>query len=320
MVTLDVVHTVDRLPAPDEKVFGRAQQVVFGGPAANAAATAAALGVPTRLLAPFGASPMTPVVAGQLAAAGVSWVDPTPEVPHPSPVSTGIVTAGTGQRAVVAGAAPPWPTDGPAGLADVIEELLDGVGAVLVDGHAHPAAVAAARAARKRGIPVVLDGGSFKTGTVELVAGVDLAVLSAAFVAPNAEDPLDWVLEHGPRYAARSAGPGPLRVRTIDDALIRRIEPPAVEVVDTLGAGDALHGAIAAAIARVGLGPDTLVPVLRMGVEVAALSCRYAGVLGWSHDPANQTLGGPIGQAPALRKSAHRCGESTSGVGELREK
>ena len=42
LATLDVVQVVDRLPAADEKVVARSLDVTFGGPAANAAATAAA--------------------------------------------------------------------------------------------------------------------------------------------------------------------------------------------------------------------------------------------------------------------------------------
>src|SRR5690606_27237741 len=47
LTTLDVTQVVDRLPEPNEKLTGRELTVAFGGPAANAAATAVALGVPT---------------------------------------------------------------------------------------------------------------------------------------------------------------------------------------------------------------------------------------------------------------------------------
>ncbi len=42
--TLDLVHYVDRFPAPDEKLEADARRIGAGGPAANAAATFAALG------------------------------------------------------------------------------------------------------------------------------------------------------------------------------------------------------------------------------------------------------------------------------------
>ncbi len=305
MLTLDVVHVLDRLPQPDEKTWSRSQHIAFGGPAANAAATAAALGAPSRLLAPFGQSTFTAVVAAQLQAAGVSWVDPTPQVRHPSPVSTVLVTAGTGQRAVVAGGAPPLPDPAdPNGLLDglpndLLDGLLDGVGAVLLDGHAHPWAVAVARRGRARGIPVVLDGGSLKPGTAQLLEHVDLAILSADFHAPDDADPLGWTLGHGScRYAARSAGAGSLRWRARAGAATTEGVVPvaAVEVLDTLGAGDVLHGAAAVAVARLGLSEATLARVLGFGAGVATLSCRYAGALGW----ASAAAGASVPALPAL--------------------
>jgi sugar/nucleoside kinase (ribokinase family) len=48
-------------------------------------------------------------------------------------------------------------------------------------------------------------------------------------------------------------------------------------VVDTLGAGDVLHGAAAAALAR-GLGIES---ALDQGVRVASESVRHPGALGW---------------------------------------
>src|SRR5659263_261296 len=54
LVTLDVLQVVERLPAPDEKVVATDLDVGFGGPAANAAATAVALGVRTRLVTALG--------------------------------------------------------------------------------------------------------------------------------------------------------------------------------------------------------------------------------------------------------------------------
>ena len=62
------------------------------------------------------------------------------------------------------------------------------------------------------------------------------------------------------------------------------LEVPTVEVRDTLGAGDALHGAIVAAIARAGLVESTVTDVLRFAVEVASVSCTASGARGWLED------------------------------------
>lgn len=291
LVTADVVHVVDRMPAADEKVVGRAQRLDVGGPAANAARVAAALGSPVRLVAPFGRSSARPIVAGALRAAGVLWHDPVARLEHPSPISSVLVTAVTGERAVISGGGPPG-VDRISLSRNRISRLLSEVGVVLVDGHALAVAVPVAAAARARGIPVLLDAGSHKPGLERLVEHVDLAIASADFRAPGGQGPLEWLLDHGVGYVARSAGPDPVEVRTSERLRVSgrrrtayRIAVPHVRVVDTLGAGDVLHGAAAHAVARLGLTPATLPQILRYAVRVAAHSCRHAGVLGWTADP-----------------------------------
>ena len=162
------------------------------------------------------------------------------------------------------------------------------------------------------GIPVLLDGGSYKPGTEDLLADVDLAILSADFAAPGHDDPLAWVRQQGCRRAARSAGAGPVLLS--EGTCTHSIAVPRVDVVDTLGAGDVLHGAAAYAVACRGLAD---VPaVLRFAVDVASLSCRYAGALGWAADDAARAIAhGPVhslrppvcGQR-RLRPGRHRTG------------
>ncbi|MBO0900899.1 carbohydrate kinase [Cellulomonas sp. zg-ZUI222] len=286
LTTLDVTQVVDRLPGADEKVVADGLDVTFGGPAANAAAVAAGLGVPTTLVTAIGSGALADVARAGLAAAGVDVVDLVPDVAGVLPVSTVLVTRATGERAVVSvnGArVPRLPTPG----ADVVT----GAGALLVDGHHAGAAAVLAGAARDAGVPVLLDGGSWKPSTPELLAVVDLAVLSADFAVPGravrderaVDALLDEVAAQGPRFVARSAGAGPVRVRraAADGPPVRSwVAPVAVppgEVVDTLGAGDVLHGAMAAALAR---GADPL-DALGEGVRRATTSVRHPGARGW---------------------------------------
>src|SRR5674476_457860 len=58
LATLDVVQTVDHVPAPDEKLVATDLVVAAGGPAANAAVTCSALGIPARLLTRIGDGPL----------------------------------------------------------------------------------------------------------------------------------------------------------------------------------------------------------------------------------------------------------------------
>ncbi|MET0788567.1 MAG: PfkB family carbohydrate kinase [Cellulomonas sp.] len=279
LATLDVVQVVDRVPGADEKVVARSLDVTFGGPAANAAATAVALGVRTRLVTALGSGPVADLVRDGLVRAGVDVVDLVAGRAGSPAVSTVLVTAATGERAVVSVNA--------TGLADLPApdvDLLEGATAVLVDGHHLEAGLTLAAAARGRGIPVLLDGGSWKPGLDRLLAVVDHAVLSADFALPDGpaatDDLLDRVAALGPATVARSAGAGPLRVRVSgpdERAAWSAVVPPGVQVVDTLGAGDVLHGATAAALAS-GRG---IVAALEEGVRQASESVRWPGALGW---------------------------------------
>jgi sugar/nucleoside kinase (ribokinase family) len=292
LVTLDVVQTLDALPGPDQKVVADGLDVRFGGPAANAAATAVALGVPTRLVTAIGTGPVADLVRAGLRDAGVEVVDLAAGTAARPPVSTVLVTRSTGERAVVSvngtgspdlGAAARAVLDG--GVRDggaLAGGALDGATAVLVDGHHLGTAVPVAAAARGRGVPVALDGGSWKPGLGDLLAHVDHAVLSADFRLPEVDgDVLAAVAARWPvRSVARSAGGGALRYLERDGAEAR-VEVAAVppgEVVDTLGAGDVLHGALAAELAR-GAG---IAAALRVGTRWATESVRHPGALGWT--------------------------------------
>jgi len=295
LATLDVVQVVDRVPGPNEKLVAHDLTVTFGGPAANAAATAAALGVRTLLVTALGRGPVADLVRDGLAAAGVEVLDLLDGAAGSPAVSTVMVTRATGERAVVSVNA-----TGAADLAEAASaslRVLDGATALLVDGH-HLAA--AEVLARTPDAPVLLDGGSWKPGLERLLEVVDHAVLSGDFATPGGvaagvlanlavdvgdvatvDDLLDVVAGLGPRTVARSAGAGPVRLR-LGGPPVERVDvwPPVVppaDIVDTLGAGDVLHGAIAASLARgVEIGQ-----AIRDGVRQASESVRHPGALGW---------------------------------------
>ena len=279
--TVDIVHVVDGVPRPDEKVVARSTEVSAGGPALNAALTASLLGVGTRLVSAVGVGPFAAVVAREYASCGVALTDVAPPGFEP-PLSSVLVTQGSGERAVVSRNAA-----GAAGYADHsarrVGEWLDGVTAVLVDGHHLPVALAVAEEARRREVPVLLDGGSWKPGLEALLPHVDVAVVSRDFSVPGSGgrhgDGLSALLHLGPWWVARTDGPRPVVWARADDTA-GEVRVPEVEVVDTLGAGDVLHGALLAAVAREGTGD--LPGALAWAVEVAARSVTAPGARGWA--------------------------------------
>jgi sugar/nucleoside kinase (ribokinase family) len=290
VAVLDVQQTVDRLPGPDEKLVANDLLVASGGPAANAAVTAAALGVGARLITRIGDSPLGTLIRADLAAHGVDVVDRAGPLDQPA-VSTVLVTRGTGQRAVVSVNASQHSATLPDGGPDATDwaaTLVQGVDAILVDGHHLDLALPLAEAARAAGIPVLLDGGSWKPGLERLLALVDIALISAVLRVPAdlggsgrpGDDVLAAVRALGPPVVARSRGPLPIDVLTSADRT--EVTVPHVEVVDTLGAGDVLHGALSAWLAVRGTGD--LHDGLAWAARIAADSCTAAGARGWLAD------------------------------------
>jgi sugar/nucleoside kinase (ribokinase family) len=292
VAVLDVQQTVDRLPGPDEKLVADDLLVASGGPAANAAVTAAALGVGARLVTRIGDSPLGTLIHADLAAHGVEVVDRAGPLDQPA-VSTVLVTRGTGQRAVVSVNASRHgavrPDGGPGAAGGWAPALVDGMDAVLVDGHHLDLAIPLAGAARAAGVPVLLDGGSWKPGLERLLMLVDIALISAVLRVPAdlggssgrpGDDVLAAVRALGPPVVARSRGPLPIEVLT--GAGRAEVPVPHVEVADTLGAGDVLHGALAAWLAA--RGSDDLHDGLAWAARIAADSCTAAGARGWLAD------------------------------------
>lgn len=264
LTTLDICYEVAAPPAADEKVVARAMRLDPGGPAANAARVIRVLGGRAHLVTALGRGPLASLL--RTAMAGIEIGDLAPDA-HQPPVSS-VILDEDGGRAVVSVNATHLASAG-------TPHLPGDAGALLVDGHLMNAAVSLAAAAHRAGIPVVLDGGSWKAGTERLLPLVDVAAVSADFAPPGSGDVMAWLLAAGAGVAVRTDGPHPIEVRTATDRFV--VEVPAVRVVDTLGAGDVFHGVLTLALAR---GLDVAAAV-RQAAEVASRSVAHRGVLGF---------------------------------------
>jgi len=285
LTTLDVVHHVDGPPRWGRKERSVGGELLAGGPAANAAVTAARLLGSARLLSAVGPGPAAAPAHADLAAHGVDLIDLAPPDWH-VPVASALVDVHTGERTVVSpGALGRRAVDG---AEYSLAGLLDGVGVVLLDGH-HPrlAARVAAEAARAD-VPVVLDAGSWKDELDPVLPRVGLAACSADLCPPGGrragDDPFGVATvlhRRGVPTVLVTDGPRPIVWSTLDGNR-GRVEVPAVKAVDTLGAGDAFHGALAAALAvRAGELPRCAA----LAAEVAAVRCAHLGSRAWLAEP-----------------------------------
>lgn len=279
--TLDIVQAVQRLPGPNEKTTAIDQSVAAGGPATNAAVTFAHLGGQATLLTGVGDHPLAAGMRADLAEAHVSLIDVAGSGTGPPSVSTIMVLSSSGDRSVVSRNAVGWDLDPPNNLDALVAEA----DAVLVDGHHPKLAVAAARQARAIGRLCILDAGSWKDVTAELLPYVDVAVCSADFRPPGTSNVPDYLSGSGVGWTAITNGPEP--VIALGAGTRAEIPVPAVAVRDTLGAGDVFHGAfVSAACASGGLDWAAFTSALDYAAAVASRSCEYFGTRAWLTAPA----------------------------------
>ncbi|MFD9134012.1 PfkB family carbohydrate kinase [Streptomyces bottropensis] len=301
LCVLDVVQLVDHVPGANEKLTARAQLVTAGGPAANAAVTFAHLGGAATLLTAIGGHPLGAVVTADLDLMGVRVVDLAGGSTAPPAVSSVLVTASSGDRAVASTNATAYRIAPPEGL----DALVADHDVVEFDGHHLELAVAAARAARAAGRRTVLDGGSWKAGTQRLLPSIDVAVCSDDFRPPGAHGPADahgsagahgpagvaggtaadtlrFLRDHGVTWSAVSRGGQPLVWAGPGSG--GTVDVPAVRVTDTLGAGDVLHGALAHRLAPLDdLTARGFAEALRAAAVVASRACASFGTRAWMH-------------------------------------
>jgi sugar/nucleoside kinase (ribokinase family) len=275
LTTLDIAYLVESYPAEDTKTKAVDQYLGAGGPAANAAMAYAHLSrdVPTLVTA-LGSHYLTELVRSELVACDVTVIDANPASAQQLPVSSIVVAPGT--RTIVSLDASRMSAPFHEGYI----EVLDGARVVLVDAHYSDLAVEIAREAQHRGVRVVLDAGRWMAAHEAILPFVDVAICSSAFAPPDVDDVFAYLHRHGPSKAAITDGANAIRYSTRDGVGVIDIEE--VPAVDTLGAGDILHGAFCHFAAD---GHD-FVDALDRAAKVATLSCRYFGSRAWTTEPS----------------------------------
>jgi sugar/nucleoside kinase (ribokinase family) len=275
LATLDVIHRIAKAPAVNEKVTSAAQFVAAGGPAANAAVTFAGLGGDAILVTALGDDPVAELIRADLTAYGVSVVDAATGTTRAVPVSAVSVVESTGDRSVVSLDAVNSDATPPAGLGHLVADA----DVVLVDGHHPLIASAAVRHAAARGIPLVVDAGRWKPVMSDIAAYATDMVCSNDFRMPGTDSPeaaaVALVLG-GVRTVVITHGGGP--VEWWSDGESGSVPVQEVMVVDTLGAGDAFHGAYAYFCTQ---GQSSVAECIDRSAQVAALRCSVVGPRAW---------------------------------------
>ena len=264
----DLTFSVDRHPGPDEKMAAGAMAACGGGPAATAALAAARFGCRAAFAGYLGNDEFGRRHFDEFAAAGVDtrWVV---RGDAPTPVSVSLVQP-DGRRALVN-----YRAETPRLSAGALDPAECRPGVVLFDGHEPVLSAALAGPLRDKGVFTLLDAGSLHPGTEQLAPMVDYLVASETFA-------LQYTGQRDPeKAAARLAGTAPVAVITLGSRGLvwqsaqqaGKVDAFSVAAADTTGAGDVLHGVLAACIAT---GKEWAWS-LRCAIAAAALSCTRLG-------------------------------------------
>jgi fructokinase len=297
---------------------GAVHAAAGGGPF-NTARTIARLGQPVRFLGRFSADPFGALLAGKLVDDQVELALPE-QVPEPTALA--IVSLDD------AGVARYWfHLTGTAGFVldrqsaalalrnDVVAVHIGTLGLVV-----DPMATVVEKLARQLPVPVLLmldpnwrasaipDPGAHLDRIRQLLKRTDILKTSSedlAFLVPGHEVPAAarTLLGWGARCVLVTDGPAPVQV-FIPDGQQLIVPTPPVQVVDTVGAGDAFGGGFLAWWAERGLGraqladPALLAAAVTSAARVAALTCTRAGAEPpWLHElQVAEALGGQPGR------------------------
>lgn len=270
--TVDVVLGVERLPRPGETVLAREALRCPGGKGLNQAVAAARLAGGTRFVAPIGEDGEAAFIRAALAAeAGLEtrWL----VSPQASDMSI-IQIAADGENVIVSTAASArWMCRlEAAGAAAALEP-----GDVLVmQGNLSQAAtLSALSAARERGATTLLNTAPIAWDQREAIGLADIVVANegeaAELTGAEGDEAARRLAAAGAGRAIITQGAGPAILAEGDR--ISHWPVPAVEVVDTSGAGDVTVGTLAGVLALGG----AIEEGLRLALAAASLSVTRRG-------------------------------------------
>jgi sulfofructose kinase len=270
------IYRVEQVPPLPAKVLADRLVEVVDGMALSAACAFARLGGRAAIWARCGDDEPGRAARAALQAEGLD-VSGLRAVPGAASSQATVIVDARGERLVV-------PFHDPAVDASaqwLPLEALAGARMLLADVRWSEGAEAALRAARAAGVPAMLDGETAAPGVLErLVPLATHAVFSdAGLLAHMAAADVDTALLRLARSHPGHVGAtcGAAGYAWVEGGAVRRVAAPAVQVVDTLAAGDVFHGAFALALAE---GAE-VEAAARFACHAASLKCtRFGGRLG----------------------------------------
>ncbi len=272
--SLDYLARVEDYPGPDAKCEVLRWEEQGGGPVATALVALRRLGVEARFYGVVGDDEAGEKIRASLVEEKVD-AGGLKVRPGASSQTAFIVVDRRGRRTIF------WrrPSGAPLGPEELGGGFLEGADFLLLDGLMPGVSLYAAKKARELDVPVMLDAGRVREGTLELARLSDYVVASEEFgrelgLPDPFEDQEGFMRKAGEFFPGIfTATYGERGSVTLTPRLFIYQPAFSVDVVDTTGAGDVFHGGCVFGLLK-GWG---LRRTLRFASALAALKCRRPG-------------------------------------------
>ena len=273
-LNVDLVARVPRLPQPGETLKSDWFAMLPGGKGANQALAASRAGADVHLFGSVGRADGLAVAA--LRALAQSAVDVAGVVECDAPTGVALIHVddrGENCITVVAGA------NASARAAQVPDAMLSKQAILLMQLEVPlDEAASLARRARQRGARVVLNAAPATRLPRTLLDDVDVLVVNETEALALCETATTDVLHAAHRLASASSGSvvvtrGALGALYVHRGEVGQQRAASIDVVDTVGAGDAFAGALVAALDR----GEEFATAIREGVAAGSLACLTSG-------------------------------------------
>lgn len=278
-INIDLVTRTPRLPQPGETLTGYQFETIPGGKGANQAVAVARLGIPTQMIGRVGGDSFGQELLTSLQTSGVGC----DRVITDTSTSSGIAVIAVDDRGenniiLIPGA------NGQVGDIEVdrLRQVLPTAKVLLLQLEVPQAAVvAAAKAAQQAGVIVILDPAPVPDKfAADLYGAIDIltpnqtetsALVGFAVDRDNAAEAAQVLHQRGVKTVVIKLGSQGAFCSTESESFLIPAFP--VQVIDTVAAGDAFNGGLAAALAE----GRSFAAAAQWASAVAALSVTQAG-------------------------------------------